>query len=153
MGTDKIKIVAIVVNGDHKCYVLNRPLHLSYTKIDNETIIGEDEGVLSFFKRDYLVLPFGKTAFGGREFTLPLTDGTVEKCHGQWWDGMSASARELFDLNNLCYFAWSTNDKLKDCYVFYGCQCESQWLEGLESEYQGVSYGYWEYEKLIKERK
>lgn len=153
MGKEKIRIEAIVMHGDHRYYVINRPLQKSYTKIDHETIIGEDEGALSFYKREFLTLPFGKTAFGGRKFTLTLTDGTVEKCWGQWWDGITDSARELFSSTRIKHFAWNTADELKNCYVFYGGECEAAWLEKLEAEYQGKLYDYDEYEKIIKAKK
>ncbi len=153
MEKEKIRIEAIIRNGDRKYYVINRPLQKSYTKIDYETIIGEDEGALTFFKREFLTLPFGKTAFGGRKFTLPLTDGTVEKCWDQWWDGMTKSAEELFSFDELTHFAWSTAEELKTCYVFYGGECEATWLEKLEAEYQGKVYDYNEYEKIIKAKK
>lgn len=150
MTKEKIKIVAIVKSGEHIHYVLNRPLQYSYTKIDRETIIGEDEGALCFYKRDDMVLPFGKTAFAGRKFTLQLTDGTIEECRGQWWDDMSTSANELFPLDSICYFPHATKDQLSECYVFYGGMCEKQWLEKLIAEYNGATYEYWEYGKMLK---
>ena len=80
---EKIKIIAIIDNvNDGFAYVLNRNIEYIYTKIDRDTIIGEDEGLLKFFKRDTNIYPFGKTAFGGRKFTLKLSDGTEEECHG-----------------------------------------------------------------------
>ena len=44
---EKIKIIAIIgsFNGG-LAYVLNRDIDYVYTKIDKDTIIGEDEGVL-----------------------------------------------------------------------------------------------------------
>ena len=58
---EKIKIVAIVREPDGSyAYVINRDIQYIYTKIDSETIIGEDEGVLTFYKRDGIILPFGK---------------------------------------------------------------------------------------------
>lgn len=146
---DRIKIIAIVKSGGTSFFVLNRRVQYSYTKIDRETIIGEDEGVLCFYKRDDMALPFGMRAFAGRKFTLPLTDGTSEQCSGQWWDAMSTSARELFPLDSLCSFPHATIDELRKCYVFCGGACEKQWLEKLVAEYKGAVYEYWEYENMI----
>lgn len=151
MEREKIKIEAIVSSGGQVFYVINRPLQMSYTKIDHETIIGEDEGALRFYKRDNMTLPFGETAFGGHKFTLQLTDGSVEECHGQWWDDMSKSARELFKDTRLCHFVHGTKEELKKCYVFCGCVCEMVWLEKLLSEYKGDVFEYWEYEKILKD--
>ena len=146
---EKIKIVAIVrtSNGDNH-YVLNRDINYTYTKIDRETIIGEDEGVLEFYKYDRLVLPFGKTAFGGRKFTLKLSDGTEEECHGQWWDAMSDAAYELFK-GKVTYFPSATITDLKNCYVFYGRRCDKQWLEQLIAEYKGEIYDYHDYKNML----
>ena len=56
---EKIKIIAIVREpGGTDCYVLNRDIKYTYTKIDRETIIGEDEGVLNFYKYVYFVHQF-----------------------------------------------------------------------------------------------
>lgn len=150
MRREKIKIEAILKNINQTFYVINRPLQMFYTKIDHETIIGEDEGVLFFYKLDNLVLPFEKTAFAGRKFTLQLTNGSVEECHGQWWNEMSKSARELFKDIKLCCFACSTKEELNKCYVFSGYTCEMEWLEKLVSEYKGEIFDYWEYKKLLK---
>ena len=148
---EKIKIIAIIggVNGGF-AYVLNRDIDYVYTKIDRETIIGEDEGVLQFYKRDASVLPFGKTAFGGREFTLKLSDGTEEKCRGQWWDGMSKSAKELYNYDNIAYFPSATIDDLKKYDLFYGRRCDKRWLEKLKAEYKGKIYNRDEYLNIIK---
>lgn len=148
---EKIKIMAIIsgFNGGF-AYVLNRDIEYAYTKIDENTIIGEDEGVLSFYERDNRIYPFGKTAFGGREFTLKLTDGTEEKCHGQWWDGMSKAAKELFDYNNLVDFPSATIDNLQKYYLFYGRCCDKEWLEELKAEYKGKVYDYNEYRDIVR---
>ena len=68
---EKIKIIAIISNFNNGfAYVLNRDIEYIYTKIDEDTIIGEDEGVLTFYKRDTKGSLFGKTAFGGVGFSL-----------------------------------------------------------------------------------
>ena len=42
---EKIKIIAIISNVNRGfAYVLNRDIEYTYTKIDEDTIIGEDEG-------------------------------------------------------------------------------------------------------------
>lgn len=150
MNKQKIKIEAIVKTSDSLCFVINRPINLLYTKIDRETIIGYDEGVLSFYRKETYSSKL--KAFGGRKFKLQLTDGSIEECFGQWWDGMSESAKELYNSNNICYFPSATKDELKECYVYIGYRCEKKWLEKLISEYKGKIYEYWEYEKKIRKR-
>lgn len=148
MQKEKIKIEAIVKNGEQVFYVINRPLQMHYTKIDHETIIGEDEGILRFFKFEHPTPRF--EAFAGQKFTLQLTDGSVEECYGQWWDDMSKSARKLYEDVELCYFAHATKQKLKDCYVYGGARCEKKWLEKLLSEYKGDVFEYWEYKEKLR---
>ena len=111
---EKIKIIAIIREQDGGyMYVINRDIKYIYTKIDRETIIGEDEGVLQFYKHDASIYPFGKTAFGGHEFTLKLSDGTEEKCKGQWWEDFSKAALELYNPDDMAYFPSATIDDLK----------------------------------------
>ena len=149
---EKIKIVAIVREPDGSyAYVTNREIRYIYTKIDSETIIGEDEGVLTFYKRDGNILPLGKTAFGGREFTLKLSDGTEERCNGLWWDDYSKAVIELFNLDDIVYFPSATVDDLKKFYLFYGRRCDKRWLEKLKAEYKGKIYDYEEYRRIVKE--
>ena len=148
---EKIKIIAIIREQDGGyMYVINRDIKYIYTKIDRETIIGEDEGVLQFYKRDASIYPFGKTAFGGREFTLKLSDGTVEKCNGQWWDDFSNAALELYNIDDIVYFPSATIDDLKKFDLFYCRRCDRRWLEKLEAEYKGKIYTRDEYRDIIK---
>lgn len=148
---EKIKIIAIIRNPDgHYGYVINRDIKYIYTKIDRETIIGEDEGVLQFYKRDASIYPFDKTAFGGLEFTLKLSDGTEEKCNGQWWDDFSKAAIELFNLDDIVYFSSATIDDLKKYDLFYCRHCDKRWLEKLKAEYKGKIYNRDEYLNIIK---
>lgn len=144
----KIKIIAKVRFNDGYAYVLNRNVNFLYTKMDDKTIIGYDEEIYQFYKKD----SFGKNwkAFGGREFELKLTDGSVEKCYGQWWDGITKTAQELFKDKRMKHFAFSTNEELKRCYVYYGATCDAKWLEKLDAEYTGKIYEYYEYEKILK---
>lgn len=150
MTREQIKVMAKVRFNDGFAYVLNRHSNLLYTKIDEETIIGEDEGMLQFYKRGYCSPTW--QAFAGRKFEIPLSDGTVEKCYGQWWDEMSEAARELFDPKDLCDFTFGTIDELRKCYVYVGCRAVRKWVEKLDSEYNGKIYGYWDFEKLIKDK-
>ena len=148
---EKIKIIAIIrEQNDGYMYVINRDIKYIYTKIDRETIIGEDEGVLQFYKRDASIYPFGKTAFGGREFTLKLSDGTEEKCKGQWWDDFSNAALELYNIDDIVYFPSATIDDLKKFDLFYCRRCDRRWLEKLEAEYKGKIYTRDEYRNIVK---
>ena len=53
-------------------------------------------------------------AFAGREFDIPMKDGTTVKATGQWWDGgHQANAPEP-----IASVGISTIDLLRRCYVF-----------------------------------
>lgn len=147
----KFKVVAKVRSNDRYSYILDRKPEFLYTKIDKETIIGECDGMLRFFKRD----SFGKNwkAFGGAKFELELTDGTVEKCFGQWWDGMSKAAKELFNPDDITYFSYSTIEELEKFYVYSGGYAIRKWVEKLDASYKGRVYDYWEFEKFLKMNK
>ena len=146
---EQIKVVAKVTCNDGFAYVLNRMPHFLYTKLDQKTIIGEDEGMYEFYMYDRYTDRY--KAFGGRQFQLPLTDGSVEKCYGQWWDGMNDTALKLFSGVSLCYFVYSTIEDLKKYYVYIGCRADVDWVKKLDSKYNGKIYDYWEFEKMINE--
>lgn len=145
---DKIKIIAKVRFNDDYAYVLNRNVNFLYTKMDDKTIIGYDEEIYKFYKKDTFCERW--KAFGGRKFELKLTDGSVEKCYGQWWDGITKTAQELFKDKRIKLFTFSSNEELKKCYVYFGCWCDAEWLEKLDAEYTGKIYDYYEYEKILK---
>ena len=145
---EQIKIVAKVTCNDGFAYVLNRMPHFLYTKLDWKTIIGQDEAMYRF----YMYEDWGDKhkAFGGRHFQLELTDGTVEDCHGQWWDGMNNTSRKLYNPDNLRYFAYSTIEELRKCYVYTGCYADFEWIRKLDIEYDGEIYDYWKFEEMIE---
>ena len=136
---EKIKIVAKVYCNDSFAYVLNRMPSFTYVKPDWKTIIGKDEGMLKFYMYDRYTDRY--KAFGGSKFQLHLADGSVEECHGQWWDGMNDTALKLFDRKDLCHFVYSTVEELKKYYVYTGCYAMIDWVERLDSEYKGKTYG------------
>lgn len=145
---EKIKVVAKVHCNNDFAYVLNRMPSFTYTKLDWQTIIGEDEGMHEFYMYDRCTDRY--KAFGGRKFQLHLADGNVEECHGQWWDGMNDTALKLFDRKDLCHFVYSTIEELKKCYVYTQCRAMIDWVKRLDSEYKGEIYDYWEFKKLIR---
>lgn len=152
-----IKIVAMVQFNDHCAFVLNRMPEFKYQYLEgNQSILyAEDGGFYSVFKYDR---PSGNwQAFAGREFDLPLIDGGVVKCKGQWWgDGMSLVTEKLnLEFSSVTY---STVDRLRDCYVFTGASIESGALNKMYEDYKGTHkfpavYPYWDYEKAIKYEK
>ena len=62
-----------------------------------------------------------------------------------------------FPINNIISFAYSSINKLKDSYVFYGGKVDKLWLDNLISEYNATNkdhleYEYWEYNNLLNNK-
>lgn len=99
-----------------------------------------------FYETYYYERPFGRfQAFCGRAFDIPLKDGTVEKAHGQWWDGKhQENAPEP-----IVSIGYSTIEQLQRCYVFVGGHISKakfdKWMETNEP-----STNYRKYEKRRK---
>lgn len=92
--------------------VVNRFPKPLFTK-DSRGLIGVDDCVHQFYK--YERPGPGWEAFAGREFDIPMADGTVEHAKGQWWDVSRKEFRDTtYDLG------MATIEQLKECYVFYG---------------------------------
>lgn len=150
MKENGLKVIAKVTSKNMDHYVFGRRPEFLYTKMDENTIIEQCEGMLRFYSRE----PYDARwrAFGGREFEIELTDGSVEKFHGQWWCGMNKTSMTLFDIDKVCSFAYGSEEDLRQCYVFIGCYADKDWVKKIDSEYKGKTYEYWEYEEIIRRK-
>lgn len=101
--------------------VLDSPLNLIYERHGNY-LIGEDSGFFGFLAKK----PFDKRwpAFGGREFDIPLLDGSVEKAYGQYWDEIPDDWCDL-----VAVVGASSLPELNECYVFSGFCVDTQLIE------------------------
>ena len=150
---EKIKIVQIVTQGNCKFYVLNRLPEFVYHKVSDRSIIGKDEGIYKTF--GYEEPTRGWKAFGGHEFDIILDDDSIEHCYGQWWDTINSDMKDYAPIANLIGFGYSTINKLKEGYIFYGAKVDKFWLDNLISEYEitnneSLEYEYWEYKNLLE---
>jgi len=142
------KIIAVVKFNKREAFVLENPIELKYTKYYNHTIVGTDGVFLNFY---YYDSPSGSwEAFAGRKFDLKLTDGNIEHCYGQWWSGITKTARDVIKDNIVAVTACSVTE-LKECYVFCGYYGIETKIKELREEYTGLIYEYEEYRKLLKE--
>lgn len=141
------KIIAVVKFNDHEAYVLEKPINLKYTKYFNHTIVGTDGIFLSCYCYDS-PSPNWK-AFAGREFDIQLTDGTIEHCNGQWWDGITSTAKSVINEEIIGVTA-DDAESLKKCYVFTGYYGIKKEIEKIRAEYNGKIFEYREYEKVLK---
>jgi hypothetical protein len=78
-------------------------------------LIGEDSGFMKFYK--YERPGENWKAFAGREFDIPMADGSVIKASGQWWDPLGIPEKYCADV---CDVGLSTVEDLERCYVFTG---------------------------------
>ena len=76
-------------------------------------LIGEDSGFFSFYC--YRKPSYCSKAFGGREFSIILKDGSKIKTNGQWWHGINPGYEGLVDFASI-----GTLESLNQCYVFIG---------------------------------
>ena len=143
---EEFKIEAVVKFNNGEAWVLNRKPEIVYEKKGN-IMYGNDYGFYNVYGFE---APCGKwKAFAGHEFDLPLKDGNVEHCYGQWWNAGHSKVEKILDIQ-LRPVTFKTNEDLIKCYVFTGASIEENYANKLRSEYSGCVYPYRDYEKIIK---
>ena len=135
---EPFKVEAIVLMNGEEAFVLNRKPQPVY-EFDGRDLIGRDGPFVDYL---YYQAPSGRfKAFAGREFRLPMSDGSTVLANGQYWQG---------SLNGTVSTAWGTKDYLKSCYVFSNGAWDARERQRLRDEYKGEVYPYWSYEALLK---
>lgn len=145
--SSKNKIVAVVKFNDREAYVLKKPIKLTYKKYD-DIIIGTDG---CFIEAYYFEIDNHAKAFAGRKFTLPLDNGDIVNCDGQWWYGLTKKSQKIIEKQTVGATV-SDIETLRNCYVYSGYSAIKDSLKGLRDKYKGKVYEYYEYDKLIKEQ-
>lgn len=141
LNQSHLSVVAVVKVNDSEALVLNRPLSMTYERVGKD-YVGSDGpfGDLLYYERGG-----GRfVAFAGRELTLPMKDGTVEKIKDHWWSGRLKGRVSVVigDVKSLTKY-----------YVFSGgCCAEPGALAELRATYNGPVYEYWDYEDMLKRR-
>jgi hypothetical protein len=141
----KVKIIDIIYHTSktmtQRFLVLNRSPDFIYER-KGSYLIAEDSGFFNFYK--YGRSSPGWQAFAGRKFDIPLSDGSIEKAHGQWWHSIPRDYSEL-----LCHSGFGTPEKLASCNVFCSVEVDPEliekWLSGNEP-----SNNYYKYETRDK---
>ncbi|MBO1003150.1 hypothetical protein [Pseudogracilibacillus auburnensis] len=143
-------LLALVKFNDRVALVLKKPLKFTYEK-HGDLLIGTDN--LGVFVNIFLYRrPVGKwKAFGGREFDIPMKDGSVIKATGQWWDGGLSRAEEILG-QEIVNVTAEDIESLKSCYVYCGIYAFKDKYEELIKGYKGEVYGYREFEKKCWKR-
>lgn len=124
-----MKILAIVNTGKQVFYSLDENPEMIYEK-HGSLLIGKDKSEVFY---DVLIYErCGPTwkAFEGREFDLPMADGSTTHCHGQYWSGGTSKAEELLGIKLDEIAAKSVSDLIR-CYVYSGYQVDVEKFETL----------------------
>ena len=118
------EIVDVIIHPCHGIYkgfkqtfvVIDRPLRFlyehRYKTHEDDCLVASDDGWYDclFYERP----DKNWRAFSGREFDIPMKDGTVVKASGQWWDGRhQENAPEP-----IISVGVATIDQLNNCYAF-----------------------------------
>lgn len=135
---EPLKVVAVVSVNKGEALVLNRPLDFIYER-SGQDYIGSDGPFRDVLYYERSGGQF--VAFGGRELSLTMSDGSIQKLKDHWWSGSQKGSVSV---------AWGDVESLKRCYVFMGGSCiHPDELAALRATYDGCVYPYWDYEKVI----
>ena len=132
-----IKIIAVVKFNKGEAYVFNRKPVFLFEKFGKELVAKDGP----FEARYHYQEPTERwKAFAGREFSIPMLDGSKIEASGQWWHHVNT---------DLAHITYETVEGLLHCYVFTGCDAEPEAINILRAEYDGPVYPYYDYEKVI----
>ena len=140
-----MKIIALVKFNDSIAMVLDEIPKLKYQK-KADCLLGSNGVFLDtlFYER-----PDDRwKAFAGRKFDIELDTGEVIHCEGQYWDGVKPIHKSMVE-GDIIHVTASTLDNLKKCYVFCGYKGIKHEIQKLMSQYKGIVYEYWDYDRLI----
>jgi hypothetical protein len=148
MGNSGYVIEAVVKFNDGEALVLSEHPDITYEN-HFPYLFGVDQYGVFVNVYKYDAPSPGFQAFAGREFDIPMTDGTVTKAVGQWWDGGGDALGQALG-SEIIRVTVNTKRDLENCYVFYGLRADEKEYQKLRDSYTGKVYGYWEYEAIIK---
>lgn len=142
-----MKILAVVKFNKGEAFVFDEIPDLVYTKYGNDTIIGKSGPLYTCYSYAQPSARF--QAFGGSKFDITLSDGTIEHCSGQWWDGITKVAKKELNIDGierkLIRVTAEGIKALTNCYVYCGFYAvESEILE-MRKKYDGKVYEYYEF--------
>lgn len=141
--TVKMKILDIIqYHHGGQNYVFDEIPALTYERRGRFLIGSDDTGTF------WDILCYGRErdlAFGGREFDLPMKDGSVTHCAGEWWQSNPTSAAEYVP-EDLEEIGARTLEALKKRYIFSSYLIVKSKLDSmLAAFFEGhINYQYWE---------
>lgn len=150
------KLVALVKFNDGVALVLDAMPQLKYKKV-GKALIGQDGVFYDFLGYD---APSGRfKAFGGRQFDLPMEDGTVTHCNGQWWHGSNGDTYKHFGFPDYKGFAdmfcsppIATVEGLVKSSLFCSSYMLRSAFDEMVAGYEGPIYDRQEYEQMMREK-
>jgi hypothetical protein len=145
-----MRMIAKVRFNQRYAWVIDDPINLQYTFYENKKfLIGLDE-TCTFYNVLYYERPTGNMrAFGGRSLDLPMADGSVTHCDGQYWSGKEGTASKILGVS-FGYETVQSIEQLRECYVFSGYAVNYERFLTLCIDYDGPVFDYYEYEAIIK---
>ena len=145
------KLIALVKFNNEIALVLQDKIQKRYNRYDDLLIGIDDTG--TFIDCLYYETPIGRfEAFGGREFDIPLENGGIIHCSGQWWSGGSRKAEKILN-KKLCKVVYNDIESLRECYVYSGDCAIEESLQELLATYNGKIYEYSEFNRELKDNK
>lgn len=142
------KVEAVVKFNNGEALVLNKHPQIKYERHGGYLFGLDEHGIfVNVYKYE---TPIGRfVAFAGREFDIPMEDGTVIKAKGQWWDaGGNELAKALG--SEIVSATVNTKEDLSKCYVFYELKADANEYQKLRNTYSGKVYDYDEYKKILR---
>lgn len=147
-----MKIIDIVKFNNFIALVVDKMPKLTYEKKDGYLVGSDDSGLLFsclFYQNNSKL-----KAFAGREFYLPMKDGSSIHINGQYWNDEEGRCAKLLNIN-LGRITIAGIDELKKCFVFSGLRVNLDVYKKLVKEFLEANpdykiFGYYEYQDYIQ---
>jgi hypothetical protein len=144
-----MKILKLIKNANYDFYyvVFDEVPELTYEKIGLDYIGSAIDSDGAIIASNFLKYESFGNAFGGREITLKMKDGSTQKIKDYWYDwGWCKEHGEFINIGA------GTVEELQRCYVYYGYNINKQKFEEMMEEYftRDKLYEYREVEEWCK---
>lgn len=133
-------------NKHHYCMFDEVP-EITYEKIGSDYIGSATDKNGNIIFSNFLEYRSWDNAFSGREITLKMKDGSIEKIKDHWWDEGSYKRHGSF-----IGIGGGTLESLQNCYVYCSYNINKDTFEKMLNDYytREKEYEYYEIEKWAK---
>ena len=141
-----MKILKIGKFNDGICLVVNKMPKITYEKIGND-YIGTNKKGFVWHKYTYNYSRCEPHAFGGREISLKMKDGSIETIKNHWWDNGIEDKADQFRRITV-----RDIESLKNCYVYTSIYMKKDLINEAIEDYfiKDKLYEYDDLEKWVK---